>query len=218
MQNLVGPGLLSLLNFITFCSLKWVWLANEILLEFNVSRVSEGLSVSLLTHGAETKWPPLFIWHYEMYFLNENVWISINISLKFVPKAPIHNIQVLIYIMAWHRLGDKPLSEPMVVRLLAHICVFRLQLVHMSHVWFITLASCVLDHHIFHILFSSYHSCDKLSHHIYYELSEVIGLLYISLSSAGYTQRLIIFDYFDIWFMIIVCHFLFQFLYSFLTL
>ena len=28
-------------------------------------------------------------------FLNENVWISIKISLKFVPKGPINNIQAL---------------------------------------------------------------------------------------------------------------------------
>ena len=45
-------------------------------------------------------------------FLNENVWISIKISLEFVPKGPI-NIPALVQIMAWRRTGDKPLSEPM---------------------------------------------------------------------------------------------------------
>ena len=45
-------------------------------------------------------------------FLNENVWISINISLKFIPKGPIDNIPALVQIMAWRRPGDKPLSEP----------------------------------------------------------------------------------------------------------
>ena len=29
--------------------------------------------------------------------------------------------------MAWHRLGDKPLSEPMMVSLMTHICVTRPQ-------------------------------------------------------------------------------------------
>ena len=29
-------------------------------------------------------------------FLNENVWIAIEISLKFVPKGPINNIPALI--------------------------------------------------------------------------------------------------------------------------
>ena len=29
---------------------------------------------------------------FKWIFLNENVWISINISLKFVPKGPINNI------------------------------------------------------------------------------------------------------------------------------
>ena len=36
-------------------------------------------------------------------FLNENVRISIKISLKFVPKGPINNIPALIEIMAWRR-------------------------------------------------------------------------------------------------------------------
>ena len=42
--------------------------------------------------------------------LNENVWISIKISLKFLPKGPINNIPALIPIMTWRRPGDKPLS------------------------------------------------------------------------------------------------------------
>ena len=60
-------------------------------------------------------------------FLNENVWISINISLKFVPRGPINNIPTLVKVMAWHRPGDKPLSEPMMARLPTHICVTRPQ-------------------------------------------------------------------------------------------
>ena len=48
-------------------------------------------------------------------FLNENVWISIKVSLKFFPKGQIYNIPSLVQMMAWHRPGDKPLSEPMMV-------------------------------------------------------------------------------------------------------
>ena len=54
---------------------------------------------------------------FKCIFVNENVCISINISLKFIPKGPIDNIPALVEIMAWRRLGDKPLSEPMMVRL-----------------------------------------------------------------------------------------------------
>ena len=43
---------------------------------------------------------------FKCIFLNENVWISIKISLKFVPKGPINNI---------------PASEPMMVGLPTHI-------------------------------------------------------------------------------------------------
>ena len=44
-------------------------------------------------------------------FVNENVRIWIEFSLKFVPKGPINNIPALVQIMAWRRWGDKPLSE-----------------------------------------------------------------------------------------------------------
>ena len=46
-------------------------------------------------------------------FVNEKFYILIEISLKFVPKGPINNIPALVQIMAWRRLGDRPLSEPM---------------------------------------------------------------------------------------------------------
>ena len=46
-------------------------------------------------------------------FLNENVWILIKISLNFVPKDSINDILALVQIMAWCRIGNKPLSELM---------------------------------------------------------------------------------------------------------
>ena len=64
---------------------------------------------------------------FKCIFLNENVWISIKISLKFVPKGPINNNPALVHIMAWHWPGDKPLSEPIMVKLSTHICVTRPQ-------------------------------------------------------------------------------------------
>ena len=63
---------------------------------------------------------------FKCIFLNENEWISIKILLKFVPKGQINKIPSLVQIMAWRRTGDKPLSEAMMVSLLTHICVTRL--------------------------------------------------------------------------------------------
>ena len=60
-------------------------------------------------------------------FLIKNVWTPIKISLNFVPKGPINNIPALVQIMAWRRPGEKPLSEPMMVRLPTHIWVTRPQ-------------------------------------------------------------------------------------------
>ena len=68
-------------------------------------------------------------------FLQENVRISIKISLKFVPQGPINNNPALVQITALRRSGDKPLSEPMMVSLLTHICVIRPQWVnYMNHI------------------------------------------------------------------------------------
>ena len=64
---------------------------------------------------------------FKCIFLNENIWIPIEISLKFVPQGPVNNIPALVQIMAWRRPGDKPLSGPMMVRLPMHICVTRPQ-------------------------------------------------------------------------------------------
>ena len=61
-------------------------------------------------------------------FLNENVWISLKIPLKFVPR----DIPALVKIMAWRRPGAKPLSEPMLVFVPTHICVTRPQWVKAS--------------------------------------------------------------------------------------
>ena len=62
--------------------------------------------------------------------LNENVWIMIKNSLKFVPKVRINHIPALVQIMAWRCPGDKPLSGPMMVRLPTQICVTRPQWVN----------------------------------------------------------------------------------------
>ena len=40
---------------------------------------------------------------FKCIFLNENVWISIKISLRFDPKGPINNILALVQIIAWRR-------------------------------------------------------------------------------------------------------------------
>ena len=58
-------------------------------------------------------------------FLNGNAWIKT--SVKFVPKGPINIIPAFVELMAWRRPCDKPLSEPMKVKILTHTCVTRPQ-------------------------------------------------------------------------------------------
>ena len=45
-------------------------------------------------------------------FLNENVRTSITISLKFVSKGPIDDKTALVQLLAWRRIGAKPLPGP----------------------------------------------------------------------------------------------------------
>ena len=60
---------------------------------------------------------------FECIFMNENVWISLKISLKFVLKVELTIFQ------HWFRwwLGDKPLSAHVMVNILTHISVTRPQ-------------------------------------------------------------------------------------------
>ena len=62
-----------------------------------------------------------------VFSLMKMLTFRLKISLKFVPNGPINNISAMVQIMAWRRPGDKPLSEPMMVSLLTHICVTRPQ-------------------------------------------------------------------------------------------
>ena len=71
--------------------------------------------LSKLTHLPWTNWPLFRRRYFRCIFLNENVQISIKISLRFLPKGPIDDIPVLVQVMAWHWPGDKPLSVPMIV-------------------------------------------------------------------------------------------------------
>ena len=48
---------------------------------------------------------------FKCIFLNENVWISIKISLKFVPNDPIINFPTLVQIMTWHQATSHYLNQ-----------------------------------------------------------------------------------------------------------
>ena len=106
-------------------SINW---PTRILLNYNAIH-DDGMEALLaLTHWGRKKMAAIFPDDiFKCIFLIENVWISIKSSLRFVPKGPINTIPALLQIMAWHRPGDKPLSEPMMVSVLKHIYVTRPQ-------------------------------------------------------------------------------------------
>ena len=62
---------------------------------------------------------------FKCVLLNENVWILLKISLKFVPKFRINNIPALVLIMVWRQPGDKSLSVLMMVSLMTQMCILN---------------------------------------------------------------------------------------------
>ena len=44
-------------------------------------------------------------------FLNENDNSLIKVSINFVPKGTVGSMSVLVYVLAWHWIGDMPLPE-----------------------------------------------------------------------------------------------------------
>ena len=116
-------------NTLTCCSfMKWYCNHCNLLVvvsvgwSYPISECVESTRKLALTHWGQDKMAINFPEDiFKCIFLNENVWISIKISLKFVPQGTINGIPSLVQILAWRWPGDKPLSEPMMVRLPMHI-------------------------------------------------------------------------------------------------
>ena len=109
---------------ITDCALIWCWISTNYVNKALI-KCSFHAYFNILRPRQNGRHFPYDI--FKCIFVNGNVWISIRISMKFVPKGPINNIPALVQIMAWRRPGDKPSSEPVMISLLAHICVTRPQ-------------------------------------------------------------------------------------------
>ena len=73
--------------------------------------------------------------NFKCIFLNGNVCISIKVSLKFVPNGPIDNKSALVQMMTWHRVGNKPLFEPMIASFTdAYMLDLDVRTVLMNHI------------------------------------------------------------------------------------
>ena len=113
-------------RFLTASKIRTV-LTRRIWRHITVCAVSLVVAGYHLTHWGWDEMNNISQTTFQTNVFNENVWISIKISLTFVPKGPINNIPALVQMMAWRRSGDKRLSEPMMVSLPTHICVTRPQ-------------------------------------------------------------------------------------------
>ena len=85
----------------------------QILLNFVPGEVCFWRSSKLVIHRCFNSSPPGFRrQHFQTLFMNENVRVFIQISLKFVPKGPIDDKSSLVQVMAWPRSSNKQLPEP----------------------------------------------------------------------------------------------------------
>ena len=75
---------------------------------------------------------------FKRIFMNENIIMRIETSLKCVPKGPINNIPALVQIMAWRRRGNKPLSQLIIVSVLTHMWVTRPQWVNSQNTFYVS--------------------------------------------------------------------------------
>ena len=80
------------------------------------------------THWGRDKMADIF----QTIFSNAFSWMKmyefwLRFHRYFIPRGPINNIPAVVQIMACRRPGDKPLYEPVMVKLMTHICVIRPQ-------------------------------------------------------------------------------------------
>ena len=62
------------------------------------------------------KWPPYHKQYFQMYLRECKLCILVKKILKFVPIGSVDNNPVIGWIMAWRRIGYKPLSESNLTR------------------------------------------------------------------------------------------------------
>ena len=65
-------------------------------------------------------------------FLNENIEISSEISLKFVPHGSFSNNPALVQIMAWRWVGNKLLSTPIMAYSRIYVSLGLNELTHVT--------------------------------------------------------------------------------------
>ena len=107
-------------------SLSFFWLSNilcNIILPDDISHNT----LNINTLGLRQNFCHVAHNIFKCIFVNENIWIWLEVSLKFVLKVQINNIPALVQIMAWCWPGAKPSSETMMVSLMLHIYVSRPQ-------------------------------------------------------------------------------------------
>ena len=93
---------------------RYLFLMNWILIQTQIDRITEQFTgTGDLRHELHSLRPRQNERQFADDIFNyisliENIWVTIKISLKFVPEGPINNIPTLVRIMAWRRPGDKP--------------------------------------------------------------------------------------------------------------
>ena len=123
------PGLVQIMAWRRMAQVQYLWNNTDsvVLIMFLWCE-----NVASLTLVFNTLRPRRYCRHFadgtfKRIFMNENVWILIMISLKFVPKVRITNIPGWVQIMAWRRRATSQYLNKWWYVLLTHICITRPQ-------------------------------------------------------------------------------------------
>ena len=88
-----------------------LWVKSELMLSFISVKWNPSIPIMIDTLRPRQNGRHFTDYFFNCIFLNENVWVSIKISLKCVPESTVYKKSSLVQVMTWRRTGAKPFPE-----------------------------------------------------------------------------------------------------------
>ena len=111
LRYLIASWVAHVLLHILLLYCDWVMHVIVTTLKPNINSTKPLILWKCFNSSCRTKLPPFLARHLKRNFMNENVRIANQISLKIVTTGPIDKMPALVQVMAWRCSDDKPLSQ-----------------------------------------------------------------------------------------------------------
>ena len=105
---------------------KWISFPGDMIRIESLQR-KPWVKIHLLIHRSRDKMAANFLTFSNVFSWTKTYMYKCRVRFHWSLFLRSNNIPALVQIMAWPRPGDKPLSEPMMISLVTHICVMRHQ-------------------------------------------------------------------------------------------